>query len=226
MDMALKRRGLALAMADVLAWEAHEKLRSDLVGAYMREAPPGYLRPTLHAIRRADETAFSLLSKMAKDGIKRQKGVRPLDELVDKVLVHRDYTVLLQPLPAPVGGVKRAAEDWSSGAEGGLSRNQRRKKNLAKRAAEAASKEKEKEYYHGWGSGWGKSKGKAAAMPSALRASNTTAVDEHGTPICFKFNIDGSCNAAPPGGKCPKGRHICVLKSCREPRGYVAAHGK
>ena len=222
LDMALKRRGLALAMADVVSWEAHEKLRSDLVGSYMRAAPPGYLRPALQAIRRADETAFSLLSKMAKDGIKRQKGVRPLDELIDRVLAHRDYTVLLQPLPAPAGGVKRTADDAQPGGEKEqTSRNQRRKKNQAKRAADAQGKEKEKEH-----DGSAKGKGKAAAMPAVLRAPNTTSVDEEGAPICFKFNIDGSCTAAPPGARCPRGRHICVLKGCREPHGYVASHGK
>ena len=71
-----------------------------------------------------------------------------------------------------------------------------------------------------------RARARAAAMPSVLRAPNTPAIDEEGVPICFKFNIDGSCSAAPPGGRCPRGRHICVLKSCREPHGYVASHSK
>jgi len=218
MDLALKRRGLALAMADVIAWEAHERLRTDLVSAYMRTPPQGYARPSLHAVRKADETAFSLLAKMAKDGIKRQKGVRPLDELIDRVLAHRDYTVLLQPLPAPPANTKRPADD--QGAEGQPSRNQRRKMN--KRAAAAESKSEEGKPSDGKSKG----KGKSPAMPAALRAPNTTAADEEGTPICFKFNIDGSCTAAPPGGRCPKGRHVCVLQTCRAPHGYVEAHSK
>ena len=40
LDMALKRRGLALAMADVVSWEAHERLRSDLAGAYVHACAP------------------------------------------------------------------------------------------------------------------------------------------------------------------------------------------
>ena len=74
-------------------------------------------------------------------------------------------------------------------------------------------REKEKEH-----NGSGESKDEAAAMPAVPRAPNTTVRDEEGAPICFKFNVDEGCSAAPPGGRCPKGRHVCVEERPRAAR--------
>eukprot|EP00972_Heterocapsa_arctica_P097703 14416367-Heterocapsa_arctica.AAC.1 len=89
LDFALKRRGLALAMADLMDWESHEKLRDDLIGSFTRAPPPGYARTSLQQVRRADEVAFGLMAKWAKEGIKRRSGARPLDDLIDRVLASR-----------------------------------------------------------------------------------------------------------------------------------------
>ena len=209
LDMVLKRRGLALAMADVVSREAHERLRSDLVGAYMRAPPPGYQRPALHAIHRADETAFSFLAKMAKDGTKRQKGVRPLDELVDKVDLgaprlrtrssrsrspHRQEVSSAHQTtrsPAPTGNSPAVISGARRTRPSGLRtpRPRRRRRSTTERARARARQ--------------------PPCMPAVLRAPTTTAIDEEGAPVCFKFNIDGSCSAAPPGGAQGGGTSAC-----------------
>ena len=38
--------------------------------------------------------------------------------------------------------------------------------------------------------------------------------------ICFDWNLDG-CKNAGPGGKCPKGWHVCCHPSCN----YAEDHG-
>ena len=72
-------------------------------------------------------------------------------------------------------------------------------------------------------------KGKTDSKPKGtlleqLRQSGCDARDAKGNKICFAFNIDG-CDAAPPGSSCPKGRHVCVLASCRKGHGYMKTHG-
>ncbi|CAK0909372.1 unnamed protein product [Prorocentrum cordatum] len=127
LDYALKRRGLAMAMGDLL-----------------RAPPPGYAKTSLTQVRRADEAAFALMSRLAKGGIRRKNGVRPLDTIISDVLKHEDFTIHLQPLP------------------------------------------------HG--------------AHQALRYPGNSATDDAGVPVCFGYNLN-TCDKAPPGGRCPKGRH-------------------
>ena len=88
-DYALRRRGLALAMADLVDWHVHERLREDLMASLARPPPPGYAKVDLAQVRRADETAFQLLARLSVDGIRRLDGKRPLDELIPLVMGHR-----------------------------------------------------------------------------------------------------------------------------------------
>ena len=39
LDLALRRRGLAFEMADLMGWEAHEKLRNELMSSLSRLPP-------------------------------------------------------------------------------------------------------------------------------------------------------------------------------------------
>eukprot|EP00972_Heterocapsa_arctica_P060010 8851146-Heterocapsa_arctica.AAC.1 len=62
-------------------------------------------------------------------------------------------------------------------------------------------------------------------MPTPLRVPGNEAVDQNGLNICFAYNFAEGCAAAPPGGKCPRGRHVCVRASCRQAHGFIATHG-
>ena len=64
-------------------------------------------------------------------------------------------------------------------------------------------------------------KGRIPALPNDLRNPHCASQDENGANICFAFNQSGGCATAPPGGQCPRGRHICVLSTCRAPHGYI-----
>eukprot|EP00972_Heterocapsa_arctica_P029600 4360112-Heterocapsa_arctica.AAC.1 len=63
------------------------------MSTFIRPPPPGYAKPSLQQIRKADEVVFALSAKFSKDGIKRKGGKRPFDDLVDKGLCHREYTL-------------------------------------------------------------------------------------------------------------------------------------
>ena len=224
LDLALKRRGLALAMADLIDFAEHEKLRQDLMCALTRKPIPGYDRVSFAQLRRADETAFTLLAQFADGGIKRAGGVRPLDACIQRVLDHRDYNHALQPLPAaPPPPPKRQHDD-----EGGESRRAR-KRRLAAENQQTTTYESKGRSKGNKGNGkakgdtGGKGKLKTASIPGVLRYLGVAAADSQGSPICFSFNSDG-CDGAPPGGRCPKGRHICMLQSCGQNHGFLSHH--
>ena len=76
----------------------------------------------------------------------------------------------------------------------------------------------------GKGKGKGKeSKGTYGRLPLQLRVPGAAGSDGDGNPICYGYAL-GTCTAAPPGGRRPKGRHVCILSACREPHCYVTAH--
>eukprot|EP00972_Heterocapsa_arctica_P018073 2670746-Heterocapsa_arctica.AAC.1 len=60
------------------------------------------------------------------------------------------------------------------------------------------------------GKGKGKVKGKrpGPSMPPTLigKAFQTAG----GEPICFQFNLQSGCSLASPGGRCPRGFHVCA----------------
>jgi hypothetical protein len=72
--------------------------------------------------------------------------------------------------------------------------------------------------------GASKGKGKGTGqLPAPLRVSGAAATDADGAPICFSYNL-GGCSAAPPGGRCPKGRHICIIVKCQAAHSYSTEH--
>jgi len=238
-DLALRRRGLALEMADAMSWECHEKLREELMSALARRQPPGYNQLSIAQIRKADEAAFMVMAKLTSRGIKKAEGKRPMDAFILDILAHRDFNLALQPLPgrghveAAHDGVKRDRQEDEGES---LSRSQRKKK--AKAAAQAAAalaqsggappaSQRPGAGTGGGRKGDGKGKGKIVGgkLPLLLRVAGASGVDPEGNPICFSFNIS-VCSAAPPGGRCPKGRHICVLTKCAQASHcYGTAHG-
>lgn len=232
-DLAIRRRGLAMDMGDILDWDEHEKLREELMTAWAATPPPGYAKLTVAQVKRADEIAFTLLAKAtAATGIKRVDGRRPLDTAMAEVLRHRDFGTALTPLPSPcmppaMSG-KRPAEETSAGE--GLSRRQRK----ALRAADAAASGQRRPQAASWsvppkgkGKGGGKDKGRGSydKLPLQLRVPGATGVDDDNVPICYGYAL-GTCSAAPPGGRCPKGKHVCILKSCRKSHSYIESHSE
>ena len=227
-DLALRRRGLALEMADAMSWECHEKIREVLMSALARRQPPGYGQLSVAMIRKADEEAFAVMAKCTCTGIKKLEGKRPLDASIQDILSSRDFNLAFQPLPGrgqaemAHGNPKRDHEE----ADGANSRNQRKKK--AKMAYPQAQPVGQ---YSGTSSGGGrkgegKNKGKinGGKLPMQLRVQGASGTDAEGNPVCFSYNL-GGCSAAPPGGKCPKGRHICILTKCGQAaHGYSSTH--
>ena len=233
LDHILMRRGLAMAMADLMSWNTHEKIRRDLMCAMNRLPPPGYDPVTLGQVRRADETLFRLLQRAVQNGVRGPKDALPLDakDIVDKALLSREYNLELQPLQS-VGGAKRKQEpngEADSGDEAQLSRGQRKRKNKRDRQAEEI-RDLKKQVAKGAGKDKGAQRGKGGGgrsppLPWQLRQPGVAANTAEGEPVCFAFSL-GSCKVAAPGDRCPKGLHVCALTKCGKPHSYMEYHKK
>ena len=187
------------------------------MSALARRQPPGYGQISVAQIRKADEEAFTIMAKHTCKGIKKVDGKRPMDASVDTIMAHRDFNLALQPLPGR--GHAEAAQGYAK----------------KERQEPAAKKQKQQDQQNQWQQppprkGEGKCKGKGedksnkgdkGRMPSQLKVSGAAPTDPEGNPICFSYNMDG-CSAAPPGGRCPKGRHVCILTRCNQ---AAHAHG-
>ena len=144
---------------------------------------------------------------------------------MERVLAHRDYNLSLQPLP---GGSKRdfdrAAGSQQQDEQGPTTKRER--KLMQQLAAAQAQNNQSTAPAKGNGKGKGQKKGKAKIgnMPTELRFPGATSTDDKGDAICFAFNTAGGCDAAPAGGKCAKGRHICMVYGCRQKHAMAVHH--
>jgi hypothetical protein len=140
----LRRRGVAMDMANLLTFEMHEKLVRHLMEAYQEDPPRGYRAVDLDQLRRADETVFQMLVDATRHGIKpRADGTLPLDDAMQQALSSHKLVMTLSPLQmgsssgSKGNGKKREHSDDEAPARG--SKRQRAKNNLKKQLEEVKS---------------------------------------------------------------------------------------
>jgi hypothetical protein len=224
LSFALRRRGIALEMADVCSYDTHEQLCELLLGEYLRSPPHGYQKVTLEQLHRADAEVWRYLSLKCRTGVRRgPDGVRPLDTYLPLALVDPGVRMHLFPLPASSGG--------GGGGRGGAppagsdNSHKRRAESLAaenKRLKAQLASQSSGKGPSGKGPSKGKGRGKQARgdsndqfrpkMPPGLIGKAYRGPS--GENLCFAFNLPGGCSAAGAGGRCPKGAHLCAEPGC------------
>lgn len=220
LSYALRRRGIALEMADVCSFETHEALIELLLSSLLRPAPGGYSKITIEQLHRADREVWRYLALSCRGGIRRgADGLRPLDSAIPLALLDPTVRMFLHPLPSS-GSAPKSGQIQENTAGSG---QKRRADNLAAenkrlRAELAAASQ------GGGGKGGGKQKGKKQKgrgtsadqfrpkMPAGLIGKSYRTSD--GNPICFSFNLPCGCSGAQPGGTCSKGAHVCAEPGC------------
>ena len=219
---AMMRRGLALEMADLVAFEKHELLKNHFVAALMEEPMEGFQRVPFDQIYRADLVFFTLLNDASRDGVKRRgNAARPLDVIFEATLIHPRFTQAMTPRQAPVivrgAAAVHQAVYIDQPAPGGLS-NRRRKRGREQAPAAPPAPEKPKPIQQalggaaaGKGKG-GKGNGKPGGprLPAGLfgMCPRSSAATEN-RRLCFSFNL-GTCKLVGPGQECAKGWHLCM----------------
>ena len=226
LQFALRRRGLALDMADILDFDLHDAMVDCLFKALLAEPPPGYARVSVHQLINADQQFFRLLAEKTRAGIRRTPDGRPCDIVArpsepGALLVdHPDFRMALQPFAqGSAGKGPRSSQDGVSARPDRPARSRSRNRR-GKRAHEkvkelrVALAAKGQPGHRAKGGGKGE-KGKAErGIPQALQGKCLQT--PQGKRICFRFNLEG-CDAAPPGAECPKGIHLCVEPGCLQP---------
>ena len=219
----LQRRGLAMQLAKLCGFLAHEKIVNFLMKEYNRVPPPKYHGVTLEQVHTADQEIFILLIEKTEGGFEvTPPGQYPLDKMIDEVIADWRIKSLLtaMPMASAAQGVKR---DSASAEIAELKQELKRLK---------ASKDRQPNGNSGNGNGakgggsskGGKGKGgggskkpdRSMPMPKALQGYNPS---HNGRSICFAYNMEG-CKSK--GAECKKGSHICIkchgnhgLKQCR-----------
>ena len=218
---SLQRRGMAMQVAHMLSFEAHEKLVDYYFEEMSREPPHRYDRVSLDQVMRMDREVFVRLGELTRDGFKTLGNIPakeyPLDRLLEGVIIDPRVMHLMLPLPAT-----------NTGARSNDGRNNRKRepdndtvnqlRNEIKRlkSSNSGSKGSGKGGNKG-GSGGGKD-GKAGKKPRGLNPSMPKELrgmvhEVNGKRLCFAYNMRAGCDTRGEH-RCPKGDHLCCYPGC------------
>ena len=212
---ALRRRGVAYAFVDILSWEVHERYLMMLFGHFRRSPPQGYQKATLQQILRADRAVFT---KLIQHGVSLRRdnisGDLPTDDAIINALSSYEVGFHLMPLPkpsqptpAPQADPVKLNDQWM---------NQYSQYNRW-------SPYKGHKGHKRTGKGF-KGKDRTNLLPKALQNRDNVSMDPHHRRLCFGFNL-GRCDAAPSGGECKHGWHLCCRRNCQAPH-PESEHGR
>ena len=204
---ALQRRGLALEIANVCSYNAHELWAQVLMTAIGRAAPAGYSRVSFNQARDADMELWKFIAQSCRDGLRWSMGARaPFEAALEKAMVDASVRLLLMPLPVSqvASGSAASGLEPEAGSESKAKKRRERKREAAKQRKNQSPPAKRQK---------GAGKGKQAKPPAGLegKALQTSA----GEPICWNYNLRG-CPNAKPGQKCGRGWHLCAEPGCQK----------
>lgn len=235
---ALQRRGLAYDLVGILSFPVHERWLQKAFAHMSTPAPPGYARPGLQQVLRADRALWLELAGR-QPPLTRAPANSPLAHArcLDKVFEEASHTMDVNfhfmPLqqsqgPFEKGGQTARWRRWGDGK--GFQPEKWRRTEKGKTGWKGGGKHKDSwkghgenqkgSYSHQGGNpkgaysnkGLDNRSGKTATpMPAGLRGGVPR--DDSGEPICYGFGL-GQCKDAPPGGRCSRGRHVCCWPGC------------
>ena len=223
---ALNRRGLALEIANVCAYEAHELLVEAYFDAMLAPALPGYSKVTRTQIKNADVYLWKEIGKKCPKGLVGTLGSRPpFEQALKDLLFDPKFRYMFMPLPS-AGSSSAAAGNPQNGPgnDGHVKRLENQIGDLKRRIQSLAGSSQDPplgvpkapgaKRKRGGG---GKGAGKKVTMDGKTR------VHVNGEPLCFNFNTKGCANAQ-PGKKCSNGWHFCAEPGCGQPHAMRDNH--
>ena len=207
-----------MEIGSVMSYRAHDKLKMRLMTALTYPAPPGYNKVGYVQVKEADAMFWELLAQRSREGIRTKMAAGFfLDGEVDHVLVDPRFTMLLTPLPKPVGAPRR---ERSRSRRGG-GKGEKAKKDKGKGKGKQDKGKQDKGKVKGKGKE-GKKRG-ALIVPAELLPGGVAQTAD-GDPICFGYNTAAGCEHADDGQRCGRGWHICAFDGCHEVHPYCEHH--
>ena len=205
---ALRRRGVAMAFADMLTWDSHERYLQQLTGHLRMDPPQNYMRPTLQQILKADRQVFMYLIRVGVQLKRLPDNTLDLDVKLLEAL--HSYEVGFHLLPLPKTGGRPETPLPSSGHQQSASYHGGKGHSWQNQRYQPY-KGKGKQ-----GGGKGKNKGGKGILPKFLLGRDNTNMDMHGRRLCFNYQV-GRCSDAADGAECERGWHLCCRKGCFAP---------
>lgn len=194
---AMKRRGAAYEMANLMSFEVHERIINLLFSELQRDAADGFRKVTVSQIAQADREIHVKLAEATRAGLPfGPNGELPLDVHVDHVLSLPSVMWLL--MPKHKGQSSEKADKVT---------HQPRPREPEKRKV---------------GSQPASIKGKKTKkIPMPLKLRGGTPIDGEGRSICYGYNL-GTCHDK----NCKRGRHVCCHPGCFSTTHTFLTHGK
>ena len=198
---ALIRRGIALQFAKLISFAQHAEWETFLFEALHRDPPPGYSRPSLAQLLQCDKAAWSRLHSVVTDIRQAADGTYPLGLAL--LNMRQDPHIALYVAPVAKAQTSTSSSTW-------------RAHPYQSSPQQPQGKSK--------GKGKGKKQSKGPATPQELRGK------WHKTPagdaICFAYNCKSGCSdtSTQPGGRCPRGLHVCAEPRCQKPHSLQQHH--
>eukprot|EP00973_Karenia_brevis_P043869 6075443-Karenia_brevis.AAC.1 len=104
----MQRRGVALEVAKLMSYKAHDKLVGKYLRAVRHPVIEGYKGVTMQQVYLADAEVFSVAAQILKCDLSGgANGSYPLDQILEDLLGDEQVKMLLTQMPAPAHGVKR-----------------------------------------------------------------------------------------------------------------------
>ena len=206
----LARRAVALDLGNLMTWEAHGQLAKEILGALKRDPVAGFAPVSLEQALDFDREVWRRLTEETRrKGFRLgADGSRPLDVMLDKVLIEPRVAMLLLPRAvAPVAGAGAPAAGQQTGREQQLEAkmaalqkqmNQMKGKRDQPPPPPAAPGAKAKARAN--------KRQRGPKVPEALQGMREKTGT--GQPFCWAFN-QGGCSNAVKDGRCTKGVHLC-----------------
>ena len=242
---ALRRRSVALEMAGLMTFEAHEKLHARLMKALTEQ--PGdaaYVAPTVDRVRAADAFVWEKLASALARGA-RPAGVGdapPADAALTTIMGSMEFELRLGPLPRPAGARARRDDDDRDPEDAPAGKRRRRTQAQRNRAtssadpAPAPNRELEdlrrqvrdlraaaaapprggdRDADKGRGKGGNKGGGKGDRRDFVPRAL-APGVGRTAAGDPICFDYNmAGCNNARDGERCSRGVHVCTKIGCQ-----------
>ena len=201
---AFKRRGIALDMAGIMTFQAHDRYVQKLFAHLNREPPPGFTRCSVSQVVAADKMAWTKCIEVNVKPRPDAAGVLALDQqLINKL---ESYEVSFSLLPLPSKPASTQQKTSQSSATGASSQSHPAKGPSAK----GGRKGRRMMPYGNPAKGKGKTKYEQR-IPQAIRDAGGVANTPDGDPVCFDFSLKRCQAKVAEGSRCDKGYHVCAI---------------
>eukprot|EP00973_Karenia_brevis_P031338 4324886-Karenia_brevis.AAC.1 len=205
--LAMQRRGVALEIARLMTYKAHEKLVAKYLKAIRHPPIEGYKGVTMQQVYLADVEAFSQAANLLKCNLSEgDDGTLPMDAILSDLLGDAQIRMLLTQMPGGQSSKRETSTEVDK-----LREEVKRLKSNPQWTYQGSTKGKGKEKGKGKGS-----KGKVSkTLPMPRELVDAGAVPTIGDQrLCFNYNMVKGCTNTVNNGACSRGVHRCAKMGC------------